>query len=163
PDDWAFRTGLAYPVRAQIEGQGTGAVRRCEFSTGPFIEPIEVWDEPRLLRFAVTSNPPPMQEWNPLAEIHPPHLDKFLVAHRGEFRLTELPGGRTLLEGTTWYQHHLWPAAYWRLWSDLIIHRIHRRVLDHIKRSAETQARPESVDGRGEGSPATQRSPIHPL
>jgi hypothetical protein len=34
-------------------------------------------------------------------------------------------------------QHHLWPAAYWRLWSNAIIHRIHQRVLKHIKRSAE--------------------------
>jgi hypothetical protein len=137
PVDWAFRAGLAYPVRAEIDGRGVGAIRRCEFSTGPFIEPIEVWDEPRLLRFAVTSNPPPMREWNPFAEIHPPHLDGFLVAHRGEFRLSEIADGRTLLEGTTWYQHHLWPAPYWRLWSDAIIHRIHQRVLDHIKQSAE--------------------------
>lgn len=137
PDDWTIRTGLAYPIRAEIHGHGVGAVRRCEFSTGPFIEPIEVWDEPRLLRFAVTSNPPPMREWNPFAEIHPPHLDRFLVSRRGEFRLTPIAGGRTLLEGTTWYQHHMWPAAYWKLWSDLIIHRIHRRVLEHIKRSAE--------------------------
>jgi hypothetical protein len=78
-----------------------------------------------------------MREWNPLGEIHPPHLDRFLVAHRGEFRLTELPGGRTLLQGTTWYEHNLWPAGYWRLWSDPIIHQIHRRVLEHIKRAAE--------------------------
>jgi hypothetical protein len=139
-DDWVFRTGLAYPVRADIEGEGVGAIRRCEFSTGPFIEPIEIWDEPRLLRFAVTSNPAPMREWNPLSEIHPPHLDGFLVAHRGQFRLTELPGGKTLLEGTTWYQHHLWPAAYWRLWSDFIIHRIHQRVLVHIQQCAESDS-----------------------
>jgi hypothetical protein len=136
PEDWIFRTGLAYPVRAEIRGRGVGAVRRCEFSTGAFIEPIEVWDEPRLLRFAVTDNPPPMREWNPIAEIHPPHLDHFLVAERGEFRLAPLPSGRTRLAGTTWYRHNLWPAAYWKLWSDLIIHRIHRSVLEHIRRSA---------------------------
>ena len=137
PTSWIFRTGLAYPVRAEIDGRGVGAVRTCVFSTGPFIEPIEVWDEPRLLRFAVTSNPPPMREWNPFVEIHPPHLDGFLVAHRGEFRLAATADGRTLLEGTTWYEHHFWPAAYWRLWSDAIIHRIHHRVLEHIKQSAE--------------------------
>ena len=73
PNDWLFHTGVAYPVRARIEGTGVGAVRRCEFSTGAFVEPIEGWDEPRLLRFAVTSNPPPMQEWNPLSDIHSPH------------------------------------------------------------------------------------------
>ena len=139
PDDWLFRAGVAYPIRARIEGAGVGAVRRCEFSTGAFVEPIEVWDEPRLLRFAVTSNPAPMREWNPLFEVHPPHLDGFLVAKRGQFLLTPLPGGRTLLSGSTLYQHGLWPAWYWRLWSDPIIHRIHDRVLRHIKTLAESQ------------------------
>jgi uncharacterized membrane protein YhaH (DUF805 family) len=137
PNDWLFHTGLAYPIRARIEGTGVGAIRRCEFSTGAFVEPIEVWDEPRLLRFSVTSNPAPMREWNPFFEIHPPHLDGFLVAKRGQFELTALPGGRTLLKGNTLYQHGLWPAAYWRLWSDPIIHRIHDRVLRHIKTLSE--------------------------
>ena len=34
PEEWLFRTGIAYPVRARIEGTGVGAVRTCEFSTG---------------------------------------------------------------------------------------------------------------------------------
>ena len=131
---------MAYPIRARIEGTGVGAVRHCEFSTGPFVEPIEVWDEPRLLRFAVTSCPSPMREWNPFFEIHPPHLDGFLVSKRGQFRLIELPGGRTRLEGTTWYRHGLWPASYWRLWSDPILHGIHAKVLDHVKSLAEADA-----------------------
>lgn len=132
PEEWVFRTGLAYPVRARIDGRGPDAVRRCEFSTGAFVEPIEVWDEPRLLAFRVTENPPPMQEWSPWREVLPKHLEGYMVSHRGQFRLVELPGGRTRLEGTTWYQHGLWPAAYWRLWSDAIIHRIHLRVLRHV-------------------------------
>ncbi len=132
PNDWLFRSGVAYPIRARIEGTGVGAVRRCEFSTGAFVEPIEVWDEPRLLRFAVTSNPAPMREWNPLFEIHPPHLEDFLVSKQGQFLLTPLPGGKTLLKGSTLYQHGLWPASYWRLRSDPIIHRIHGRVLRHV-------------------------------
>jgi hypothetical protein len=78
-------------------------------------------------------------ERNPLSEIHPPHLDGFLVAHRGQFRLTELPDGQTLLEGTTWYQHHLWPASYWRLWSNSIIYQVHQRVLVHIEQCAESE------------------------
>ena len=137
PDDFLFRAGVAYPIRARIEGTGVGAVRHCEFSTGPFVEPIEVWDEPRLLKFSVTSNPSPMQEWNPLFNIHPPHLDGFLVSKEGQFALTPLPGGRTLLRGSTLYQHGLWPAAYWRLWSDPIIHKIHDRVLNHVKTLTE--------------------------
>jgi hypothetical protein len=139
PQEWFFRAGLAYPKRARIEGTGAGAVRYCEFSTGPFVEPIEVWNEPTLLRFRVTENPAPMHEWSPYAQVMPKHLHGYLVSRQGEFRLTELAGHRTLLEGTTWYQHGLWPAQYWRWWSDAIIHRIHLRVLNHIRTLAETR------------------------
>jgi hypothetical protein len=137
PDDWIFRTGVAYPVRATIDGTGPGALRRCVFSTGAFVEPIDVWDAPRLLRFSVTSSPPPMKEWSPFADIHPPHLENYLVSRRGEFRLVPLAGHRTRLEGTTWYHHTMWPAAYWKIWSDGIIRRIHLQVLRHVKRLAE--------------------------
>jgi hypothetical protein len=132
-----FKLGVAYPVRAEIRGCGPGAVRHCVFSTGPFVEPIEVWDEPRLLAFSVTRNPAAMQEWTPYREVHPPHLDGFLVSRHGQFLLTPLPRGRTRLEGTTWYEHNLWPAGYWQLWSDQIIHTIHKRVLMHVKHLAE--------------------------
>ncbi len=137
PNEWYFRTGLAYPKRARIEGTGPGAIRYCEFSTGPFVEPIAVWDEPRLLAFQVTQNPAPMNEWSPYAKVLPKHLHGYFISKHGEFRLTPLPGGRTLLEGTTWYQHGLWPGEYWRWWSDAIIHRIHLRVLNHVKMLAE--------------------------
>jgi hypothetical protein len=137
PKELMFRAGIAYPIRAQIFGTGPGAERHCVFSTGPFIEPIEVWDEPRLLKFSVTSVPAPMEEWTPYSHIDPPHLHGFLVSKAGQFLLTPLPNGGTHLEGTTWYQHGLWPSAYWRLWSDTIIHRIHMRVLAHIRDEAE--------------------------
>ena len=139
PHELLFRLGIAYPIRAEIVGQGVGAQRRCVFSTGPFVEPIEVWDEPHLLKFSVTSNPAPMQEWTLYSKIETPHLHGYLVSNGGQFLLTELPGGRTRLEGTTWYRHTMWPAAYWRLWSDHVIHQIHMRVLRHIKTDAEQQ------------------------
>jgi hypothetical protein len=140
PREWFFRIGLAYPQRARIEGSGVGAIRYCEFSTGPFVEPIEVWDEPRLLRFRVTTNPEPLREWSPYAQVMPKHLHGYLISKRGQFQLTPLSKDRTLLEGTTWYQHGLWPAEYWRWWSDAIIHRIHLRVLNHIRNLAEADA-----------------------
>jgi hypothetical protein len=141
PDEWYFKAGLAYPMRARIEGSGPGAIRYCEFSTGPFVEPIKVWDEPKLLRFSVTENPAPMHEWSPYANVVPKHLHGYLESKQGQFQLTRLENGRTLLEGTTWYQHGLWPAQYWRVWSDAIIHRIHLRVLNHIKNLAEGDGR----------------------
>jgi hypothetical protein len=138
PTEWMFRAGIAYPIRAEMLGSGSGAERHCVFSTGAFVEPIEVWDEPRLLKFSVTSNPPPMEEWTPYSHIEPPHLHGFLVSEGGQFLLTPLANGGTRLEGTTWYRHGLWPAQYWSLWSDAIIHRIHLRVLKHIRDEAET-------------------------
>ena len=133
PSEWWFRRGIAYPTRARMEN----GIRYCDFSTGAFVEPVEVADAPRLLRFSVVSSPPPMREWNPFGQTHPPHLSGFLVSRRGEFRLVPLPGGRTRLEGTTIYQQNLWPGFYWRLYSDAIIHRIHSRVLGHIRRLSE--------------------------
>lgn len=140
PDDWCFRAGIAYPQRAEIHGDGAGAVRHCVFCTGTFVEPIEVWDAPHRLRFRVTDQPEPMREWSPYG-IHPPHLHGYLESHQGEFLLERLDGGRTRLVGTTWYSNRMWPAAYWGLWSDAIIHRIHGRVLGHVKELAEKKAR----------------------
>jgi uncharacterized membrane protein YhaH (DUF805 family) len=137
PDEFWFRAGIAYPQRARIEGEGVGAVRYCEFTTGAFVEPIEVWDPPRLLRFGVVENPPPMTEWTLWGHLDAPHLHDHFVATHGEFRLEELADGRTALHGTTEYRQHLWPQAYWSLWSDAIVHSIHRRVLDHIAARAE--------------------------
>lgn len=141
PDDWFFKLGIAYPVGATISGAGPGAVRKCRFSTGAFIEPIKVWNAPSLLQFGVIGQPPSMREWSWYPhEIHPAHLNGYLDVHAGQFELQPINDGKsTLLKGTTWYQNHMWPDTYWRLWSDDIIHRIHMRVLKHIKKNAESQ------------------------
>ena len=139
PNEVLFSTGIAYPMRAEIRGRGVGAVRHCIFSTGPFVEPITVWDEPRLLAFDVTEQPRAMEELSLYNDLRPPHLDNYFLSRKGQFELKALPDGTTLLEGTTWYENRFWPAPYWRLWSDYIIHRIHNRVLLHIKSLAESQ------------------------
>ena len=141
PTEGIFLAGIAYPVRARLEGRGVGAVRYCEFSTGPFVEPITVWDEDRRLAFDVRSQPHPMREWSPYSGLNPAHLEGFFRSRHGEFRLTALPDGRTRLEGTTWYEQDIWPQAYWQPWSDYLIHSIHRRVLEHIKAEAEHDPR----------------------
>ena len=139
PTEWIFKVGVAHPLRAVIDGHGPGAVRHCVFSTGEFVEPIEVWQEPRLLKFSVTAQPASMEEWSPYGRIETPHLHNYLVSRGGQFLLTPLPDGGTRLEGTTWYQDSLWPSLYWKLWSDAVIHRIHLRVLRHIRASAQQQ------------------------
>ena len=140
PTEAMFKTGLAYPIRAEMHGQGVGAERHCVFSTGAFVEPITVWDEPRLLAFGVKSQPPAMRELSVYSNVHPPHLEDYFIAQRGQFELKPLPDGTTLLEGTTWYQNRYWPAPYWHLWSDYIMDGIHNRVLLHIKSQAENDS-----------------------
>ncbi len=137
PSRWVDRVGIAYPTRAHLRGRGVGAVRHCEFSTGPFVEPITVWEPPRRLAFDVTKQPPAMKHISPYRHVHNGRVDTFLRSRRGEFRLVPLPGGRTRLEGSTWYELDVAPHSYWSVLTDALIHGIHERVLKHIKTLAE--------------------------
>jgi uncharacterized membrane protein YhaH (DUF805 family) len=137
--DWILHTGVAYPIRARIDGHGVGAIRHCIFTTGEFVEPIEVWDDNHLLRFSVAAQPEPMEELSPYPRVKPAHPHGYLLSREGELRLTPLPSGKTLLEGTTWYTDRIWPSRYWQLWSNTIIHHIHLRVLNHIKDLSEAR------------------------
>ncbi|MEX2153368.1 MAG: DUF805 domain-containing protein [Gemmatimonadaceae bacterium] len=137
PTDLLFRIGVAYPIGARIDGQGVGAMRYCDFSTGAFEEPITRWEPGARLSFDILRNPPPMREWSPYA-IAPPHLDGYFTAKRGEFRLIALPNGRTRLEGSTWYELRMGPEVYWAWFATAIVERIHTRVLVHIKQVSES-------------------------
>jgi uncharacterized membrane protein YhaH (DUF805 family) len=137
PTEWWFRAGIAAPMGATIAGEGPGAVRRCIFTTGSFVEPIESWDPPRELSFSVVASPDPMVEWTLWRGPRPPHLNSFLESTRGQFVLEALPGGRTRLVGRTWYRTNMVPETYWRAWADTLIHAIHMRVLRHVASVAE--------------------------
>ena len=136
PTEFFFNTGIAYPVNATIDGRGAGAIRKCNFSTGSFIEPITDWKEAQLLRFSVVFQPPPLEEIS-FYRIDPKHLHGTWISRKGQFKLTRLANGHTRLEGTTWYSCNIEPAFYWTAWSDYIVHLIHKRVLQHIKTQSE--------------------------
>ena len=133
PTTWFFRLGIAYPKYARIEGAGVGAVRYCVFSTGPFVEPITIWEPGIRLAFDVRSSPVPLRELTPYDSVSPPHLNGFLQSRRGEFRLIALANGHTRLEGSTWYTVAMGPEGYWQIFGDYLIHQIHLRVLEHIR------------------------------
>jgi hypothetical protein len=130
-----LKLGFAYPINAKIDGSGVGATRYCNFNTGPFVEPITLWQEPNLLAFDVKEQPQPMIETTPYGELHTAHME-YIRSQKGQFRLYE-KDGKTVLEGTTYYTHDIAPDFYWRLFSDEIIHQIHMRVLTHIKEVSE--------------------------
>ena len=137
PNELFFRLGIAYPQRARIEGHDVGAIRYCEFSTGAFVEPITVWDEPKRLAFDVVAQPEPLRELSPYPFVYSDHLEGSFTSERGEFVLHRTPKGGTILEGSTWYQLSLFPEPYWTLWSDYLIGAIHMRVLRHVKTTVE--------------------------
>ncbi len=139
PEEWYFRAGIAYPIRAEIRGHGVGSVRYCHFSTGAFVEPITHWEENRRLAFTVSEQPDPMIEVSPYARLHPPHLDSAFLSQRGQFLLKDLGNGKVELTGTTWYLLVMDPVPYWGWISDQLIHRIHGRVLRHIQTMVEGQ------------------------
>ena len=140
PTDLIFRVGISYPISSKIEGEGVGAIRYCQFNTGDFIEPITIWEENTLLAFNVEEQPVPMRELS-FWDVNSPHLHDYFVSKRGQFELIQLENGNIELVGTTWYYHDIKPDSYWRLWSNFIIHKIHHRVLDHIKDVSEDQSR----------------------
>jgi hypothetical protein len=88
------------------------------------------------LAFDVESQPAALQELSPYGDISAPHLREFFRSTKGEFRLVRLEGGRTRLEGTTWYELHIYPLFYWRPASEWIVARIHERVLHQIEADA---------------------------
>ena len=132
-----LRLGFAYPINAKIEGSGVGAIRYCNFNTGPFVEPITEWQEPNLLAFDVKEQPQPMIETSPWGDIHTGHME-YIRSQKGQFRLYE-KDGKTVVEGTTFYTHDIAPDIYWKVYSDEIIHQVHMRVLTHIKDVSENR------------------------
>jgi hypothetical protein len=133
-----FRLGVSYPIRAAISGEGVGAIRTCLFSTGTFVENVDLWEEGKRLGFTVASGPEAMRELSPY-DVHPRHLDGYFVPESAEFRLAANTDGSTQLEGISWYRNSMWPSGYWRLWSDAVLHQVHLRVFEHIKELSEVE------------------------
>ncbi len=140
PAHLPFSAGIAYPIRATLDAPRVGAVRRCEFSTGIALETVERWDPPRELVFHIDTQPDPMVEATLWRGPRQPHLDGYVRNQRGQFVLERLPGDRTRLVARSWVDVRITPESYWRLWSDGVVHAIHRRVMDHAKTRAEAGA-----------------------
>lgn len=137
--DWLYRAGVAYPLRSEMIGSGVGAQRSCVLSTGLMREKVTVWEPGHRLEFEVLTVPPAMHEASVHGELETPHTNGYFTPRRGRFVLVELPGGRTRLEGTSWYIHRIWPEWYWSPVTHHVVRGIHQRVLEHIKGLAEKQ------------------------
>ena len=133
-----FQFGIAHPMGTVTDGQGVGAARLCQLSTGDMPEIVTVWKPGQELRFKVLSTPPSMRETGFFGKtIDTTHIHSAYASLDGGFKLTALPDGRTRLLGESHYLLNIAPASYWNLWTEEIVHMVQRRVLEHVKTRAE--------------------------
>ena len=145
PNDWLFRVGIACPQRVDIYGRGEGAMRVCTLSTGLLHERITIWQPGARLRWVSVSTPAPLKELNPFREVDPPHLHGFYRSVGGEFELRAVGPGRTEVIRGSSYQHHMFPAWYWRIWCDYVASRGHIYVLGVLRDAAERHTTPSEL------------------
>lgn len=138
-DDWLFKAGVAHPVRIRTEAVRVGAFRTCILSTGDMPETITAVEPNERLAFHVLATPDSMKELNPFGEVKAAHLKGYFESLDGSFTLEPLSDGRTKLTGWSRYRHRYRPAIYWSVWTDAIVKKVHVRVLDEIKRRAESR------------------------
>ena len=137
PPAWLATSGIAYPVRSQIEGSGVGASRVGVFSTGLAQERVTAWEPERTLAVEVLTQPPAMTEMSPYHHVHAPHVLDYFQTTTMRFDLEALPNQRTRL---TLHAHHILrldPVLYWQpmvLWA---IEANVNRVLHTIASQAE--------------------------
>jgi|TARA_A100001518_G_C1226774_1_gene77301 hypothetical protein len=129
--------GLAYPIRGQLLGQGIGAIRLGEFSTGTARERITEWMPGRRLAFAVLTQPPAMEEMSPYRRVHSPHVQGYFETGTTGFTLTSLPSGHTRLDIEARHVLRVEPVLYWEPLARLAIRMNLSRVLGDLKQKAE--------------------------
>jgi uncharacterized membrane protein YhaH (DUF805 family) len=141
PTALPFRLGMAYPLRGEVLGEGVGAVRHGEFSTGTAIERVTEWVPNRMLAFVVVNDVPALRELSPYEHVHAPHVVGYFRTTLTSFELQPRPDGGTEIVERTSHELRLDPALYWLPMARWIVDANNARVLAHIKRQAERSVR----------------------
>lgn len=129
--------GFAYPVRGRLLGQGVGAERLGEFTTGVARERVTDWEPGKRLAFVVLHQPAMMEEMSPYRRVHAPHLNGYFETDTTSFELQSLPKGKTRLVAQATHQLRIDPALYWEPLARWAIKMNVSRVLESIKDAAE--------------------------
>jgi hypothetical protein len=136
PPALPFRLGVAYPLGGEIIGEGVGAVRRGEFSTGTAIEQVTEWIAQRKLTFVVLNDVLSMRELSPYQHVHAPHVVGYFRTTSTSFELLPQPGGQTQIVERTSHELKLDPVFYWLPLARWMVHENNARVLAHIRGQA---------------------------
>jgi uncharacterized protein YndB with AHSA1/START domain len=131
------RSGLAYPLRGRLLGQGVGAERLGYFSTGVARERVTAWEPGRSLAFRVLTQPPAMEEMSPYRRVHAPHVMGYFTTDQTRFVLRPLAAGGTRLTVTASHRLKIDPIPYWEPLARWATSANSRRVLLDIKTKAE--------------------------
>jgi uncharacterized membrane protein YhaH (DUF805 family) len=137
PVSLPFRLGVAYPLRGEVIGEGAGAIRLGEFSTGTVVERVTEWILNRKLAFVMLNEVPAMRELSPYAHVHAPHVVGYFRTTDTSFELVTQAGGGTEIIERTSHELRLEPVLYWLPLARRIVQVNNDRVLAHIKRTAE--------------------------
>jgi len=132
-----FRLGVAYPLRGEVIGEGIGATRLGEFSTGTAIERMTEWMPNQKLAFVVVRDIPGMRELSPYEHVHAPHVVGYFRTIATSFELVpRFDGGTDIVERTS-HELRLDPVPYWLPMAQWIVRQNNARVLAHIRAHAE--------------------------
>ncbi len=127
PSFWLFQLGLPYPVATTTAGNFVNADRQCIFSHDAiFKEKVIEFVPDEKLTFDIVESP------------RDPELIGHLTPRRGQFVLRKNADGTTTLAGSTWYTLHVRPLWYFDLWTRHIFRAVHLRVMEDVKRRAES-------------------------
>lgn len=130
-----FKIGVGYPVEVRWSGQGVGARRLGRYSTGAFTQEVIAWEPDRRVKLRTTAQPIPMHELTPWGHFDAPHLHGHFKVLEAELALEPAPEStpakpRTKIIARSTYTHSIWPAGYWHVFSDALMHAVHRRWLE---------------------------------
>ena len=128
---------FAYPIRSRIVGQGVGAIRLGEFSTGIARERVTAWEPGKALAFAVVAQPAMMEEMSPYRRVHAPHLHGYFETDTTRFEIKTLAAGKSKLTVHATHRLRIDPVLYWEPLARWAIDKNVTRVLASIKGAAE--------------------------
>jgi hypothetical protein len=138
-----YRFGVAYPIRGEVLGEGVGAARHGEFSTGTAIERVTEWVPNRKLAFVVEKDIPAMREMSPYEHVHAPHVVGYFSTRTTSFELVPRAGAIEVVLRTS-HEIRLDPILYWMPMARWMVAENNARVLAHVKRQSERSQRAEN-------------------
>ncbi len=134
PRTWVQEIGFPRPIEATLSYEGVGGVRHASFARGLlFVETITTWQPDRDLAFTIHAAKIPRTTLDEHATIGGPYFDVLT----GEYRLSPLRDGSTLLLLTSRERLSTDLNPYAGAWTDAVMRSIQSTILQVIRHRCE--------------------------